>query len=527
MKQKMSLLKRVWFSFGVLALAYAGALVYSILTGISGERALSAVSDTTFPASQDAQNANNAFGQVAKLYEDAALMGEVDLLTKAAELAETVQTALLHLAELDGLGTVTEDAQALHSAMEAYLTEGKRVYGAMVAGEMTDALTVAGGELAEQREQIQTALTDLSKNSADLLRSQVSGTIVRSRRGRRTLTVFFIIGLVAVSIIYVVIKRTFVAPINRVIDGLTGGSRNVTSASGQVTSSGQETARGANEQAASLEDVMAALQQMSRMTRQNADNAGQADAMATGARATTDKGKQAMERLAETINRIKNSADETAKIVKTIDEIAFQTNLLALNAAVEAARAGEAGKGFAVVAQEVRSLAQRCAEAARTTAGLIEESQTNATHGVSAAEEATEVLTEVDGAVEQVGTLISEVSTGNKEQARGIEEVKEAVQQIDSITQSNAANAEEAASAAQELQTQARKLESMVVELVAVVGERSSADPVPEHRPGPRPGSPARAPAPLVDAHRSRQLLAEVPAPGSRPSPTALPRPRQ
>jgi ABC-type transporter Mla subunit MlaD len=173
-----------------------------------------------------------------------------------------------------------------------------------------------------------------------------------------------------------------------------------------------------------------------------------------------------MKRMTETIGKIKSSSDETAKIVGTIDEIAFQTNLLALNAAVEAARAGEAGKGFAVVAEEVRNLAQRSAEAARNTADLIEGAVRNADGGVKVTEEVSSVLDEISEGSRKVSDLVNEIAAASGEQAQGIEQVNLAVSQLDKVTQQNAANAEESASAAEELSSQAEEMRSLVGQFV-------------------------------------------------------------
>ena len=180
-----------------------------------------------------------------------------------------------------------------------------------------------------------------------------------------------------------------------------------------------------------------------------------------------------MTRMSAAIDDIKQSSDQTAKIIKTIDEIAFQTNLLALNAAVEAARAGEAGKGFAVVAEEVRNLAQRSAEAARTTADMIEGSVKNADNGVGISKEVAETLGEIAEGNRKVNDLVGEISAASNEQSQGIEQISTAVTQMDQITQSNAANAEESASASEELSAQAEELTNMVRDLQAVVGSTS------------------------------------------------------
>ena len=265
------------------------------------------------------------------------------------------------------------------------------------------------------------------------------------------------------------ITRSITGPINRVISGLSQGSEQVTSAASQVAQSSQSMAEGASEQASSLEETSASLQQMAAMTRQNAEGAKQANLGATEARDAADRGRNAMSRMSGAINEIKQSADQTAKIIKTIDEIAFQTNLLALNAAVEAARAGDAGKGFAVVAEEVRNLAQRSADAAKNTSALIEGSQKNADNGVAASVEVAKILDEIAAAAKKVAQLAAEVASSTDEQAAGISQITTAMSSMDQVTQSNAANSEEAASASEELSAQANELLDMVGVLTTIV----------------------------------------------------------
>jgi methyl-accepting chemotaxis protein len=171
---------------------------------------------------------------------------------------------------------------------------------------------------------------------------------------------------------------------------------------------------------------------------------------------------ESMKRLSDAINRIKASSDSTAKIVKTIDEIAFQTNLLALNAAVEAARAGDAGKGFAVVAEEVRNLAMRSAEAAKNTSNLIEESVSNAEQGVSINQEVLTNLREINAQVDKVSEVMAEIASASDQQSQGIGQITDGVDQVNHMTQRNAANSEESASSAVELDNLAHKMQKMV-----------------------------------------------------------------
>ena len=203
--------------------------------------------------------------------------------------------------------------------------------------------------------------------------------------------------------------------LSRVIEALDAGAKQVSSASGQVASSSQAMAQGATEQAASLEETSASLEEMASMTKQNADNSRQAEGLTTSAWDAVELSNQTVGRLTDVMHQIKSASDETAKIVKTIDEIAFQTNLLALNAAVEAARAGDAGKGFAVVAEEVRTLAQRCAAAAKDTESLIQQSQHSSDGGVNESAQMGTALSGVRESVDKVAQLIKEVAAGSAE----------------------------------------------------------------------------------------------------------------
>jgi methyl-accepting chemotaxis protein len=236
----------------------------------------------------------------------------------------------------------------------------------------------------------------------------------------------------------------------------------VSSASAHISEGSQVLSQGASEQAGSIEEVSSSLHEVASMTRQNSENAKEARSLSTSAEVAVEEGVGSMNRLSEAIGRIKASSDSTAKIIKTIDEIAFQTNLLALNAAVEAARAGDAGKGFAVVAEEVRNLAMRSAEAAKNTANLIEESVKNSENGVNLNQEVLKNLNEINGQVKKVGAVMAEIAAASEQQTQGVDQVNGVINQMNIVTQQIAANAEESASGAEELSGQAEELKSMV-----------------------------------------------------------------
>jgi len=243
-----------------------------------------------------------------------------------------------------------------------------------------------------------------------------------------------------------------------------GSAEQVHDASRQIAGGAQTLASGASQQAASLEEISSSLQELSAMASQSAGNARAAHDLAGSARARTTEGAAEMVRLSDAMLRIKRSSDDTARIVRSIDEIAFQTNLLALNAAVEAARAGDAGRGFAVVAEEVRALALRSAEAAKSTAALIEEAVQNAEAGVALNDAVTRTFGAIDTDVQRMSDVVAEIASAAEQQAHGVGQINAAVEDMNEVTQQVAANAEEAAAAAEELSAQSTLLDGMVAE---------------------------------------------------------------
>ncbi|MDH5751640.1 MAG: methyl-accepting chemotaxis protein [Deltaproteobacteria bacterium] len=304
-----------------------------------------------------------------------------------------------------------------------------------------------------------------------------------------------------------------------VIERLTSASSQVTTVSDQLTMNSQTLAEGSSTQASNLEETSSTLEEVASMTRQNADHAQQVDNLAAQARDFTNHGLNAMQRMGEAIGNIKESSDKTALIIKTIDAIAFQTNLLALNAAVEAARAGDAGRGFAVVAEEVRTLAQRSAEAARDTSLLIQESQERAEMGVEMAEEMKKVLEDVSSSVTGMTELVRSVAVSSSEQSRGVEQINKAVAGMDEITQSNAASSEETSASCQELYSQAAELQTMLDDLVTIVNGRRN-----YRVGGPSQSSLARNIAPAANPGLSPKLFErKETAPEEQPAGKAIP----
>ena len=252
------------------------------------------------------------------------------------------------------------------------------------------------------------------------------------------------------------------------------GTEHVVAAASQVATSAQGLSQQSTHQAASLQETSASMEEMASMTRKNAENAVQAADLATEVAQQVQGSNAALDDMVASMTAIRESSNKVAKIIKAIDEIAFQTNILALNAAVEAARAGEAGMGFAVVAGEVRSLAQRSAQAAKDTAILLEESITRSQEGTGRVEQVAHSITSITDNVLRVKGMVEEVRHASAQQSQGIDQVTQALAQMESVTQATAATAEESAAASEELNAQAETSMAVVRRLEAIVGSVST-----------------------------------------------------
>ena len=284
-----------------------------------------------------------------------------------------------------------------------------------------------------------------------------------------------------------------VVQMNSTLLAVNNAAVQVDSGSEQIAASSQSLSQGATESAASLQEISASMTQIGAQTKHNAENAQQANTLATEARTAAQRGSQHMGEMVAAMKDIDSSSQQISKIIKAIDDIAFQTNLLALNAAVEAARAGRHGKGFAVVAEEVRNLAARSAKAAKETAELIESSGAKVGKGTQIAAQTEKALVEIVEGITKAADLVSEIAAASNEQAEGVSQVSIGLGQIDSVTQQNTANAEETASSSEELSDQARQLKQLLTRFRLKGGQESSvARPGQAFRdaPAPRPAMP-------------------------------------
>jgi methyl-accepting chemotaxis protein/methyl-accepting chemotaxis protein-1 (serine sensor receptor) len=244
----------------------------------------------------------------------------------------------------------------------------------------------------------------------------------------------------------------------------------IASAASQVASSSQSLAQGSSQQAASLEETSSTTEEINSMASKNADSSSVMTRMVTNSQSEFVTTNRQLGEMVSAMDEINSSSAKISKIIKVIDEIAFQTNILALNAAVEAARAGEAGMGFAVVADEVRNLAQRCAQAAKDTAELIEDSIGKSGSGKAKVGLVATAIQKITDEFSTIKTLVDQVSSGSKEQTDGIGLIRRSLSQMEQLSQTTAASAEEGAAAAQQLNAQSEALKDIVARLNSMAG---------------------------------------------------------
>ncbi len=342
----------------------------------------------------------------------------------------------------------------------------------MISDNMKDeAVAFMEGEMTTVENQISDSFHKIITMEVQQADGTMQASTSRANWATWFASISTVIAFIAAVLFGVFMSMIITRPIARVIEGLNEGAEQVTAVASQVATSSQHMADGSSNQASAIEETSSSLEEMSSMTRQNADNAQLAnDMMTKEAAANFQLIGERMGTMEKAMQASVGASEETAKVIKTIDEIAFQTNLLALNAAVEAARAGEAGAGFAVVADEVRNLAMRATEAAKNTQDLITNSTGRIREATSLYGQVSEAMGKNGEIVQKVTELIGEIAAASREQAQGISQVNSAVVEMDKVAQQTAASAEESASAAEELNAQAEQMKSYVVDLIMLIG---------------------------------------------------------
>jgi methyl-accepting chemotaxis protein len=397
---------------------------------------------------------------------------------------------------------------AARDARVAFLAEIRRAVALDDAGDDAGARQLVLDGVEPLADRCQALFRKVIAYNGQLTELEATAARDGLRSGFLVSTTVLGLAILAGAVLAMGIIRSLSRALLGISDALETGAGKTTHAASQLTAVNQTVAAGCVEQGSAVAETGAALEQMSVMIRCTADNAARAKECAGQARQAAAAGAETMAAMDAAMRSIGTTSGEVAKIVKQIDEIAFQTNILALNAAVEAARAGEAGAGFAVVAEEVRSLAQRSAEAARETAERIEAAIESSRQGAASCGRMGSSLAEIAERSTAADKLVAEIATAAQEQSQGIRQIGTAIAQLDQVTRENAARAGEGATAAAELSGEAAAVRVHVDRLRAlVVPGRPAGSPAPVPAP---PAPPRRLPSPPTPP------LRRIPMPGDR-----------
>lgn len=473
MAKKMMLLPAVVFIFLM-------ALSYGAYDGLSNQKAaIEDIFNNRFKVYQDSADMIKKIGNVhANIYKIISWVNaqydDQKIQALAQEQTAVLEKTIVQTQNILKSSALTADEKKLfQKTLDDLLEYQKPAMGVVTVGSSdAGAATMFMGTADDKYQILNQTLEELLVLENKLSKEKYDSSLGSFNYVMRTFVIVLVIAIILSVLLNIFITRLITRPIKETIEvikkvaegdltqvididskdeiGELASSINTMrtkmgEAVGQSMSISQILSDSSSQQAASLEETSASLDEMASMTRQNASNTSEANSLMTAAKQAIEKANTSMADLTRSMKEIASASEQTQKIIKSIDEVAFQTNLLALNAAVEAARAGEAGAGFAVVADEVRNLAMRATESAKSTSSLIEDIVKKVRDGESLVSVTNNVFSEVTVSSSKVVELMGEIAAASQEQSQGIDQVNRAVADMNQVTQKNAANAEELA----------------------------------------------------------------------------------
>ncbi len=444
-------------SAGCVAMMLAITGVYHTVLGRAAAGARASV-EATLHQSNEAAEIADVVRDTQSILQSLVREKDPDKLEQMLGAFEKSKTAMS-----ERFGTLLAREADVEKAQTAWTAGSKQIVDQILIGNAAEANQSFINQLLPQYEKLLAAVDQVRVTRNDVIAQQTAAQSDSLGRTRTTVAVSVFGAAMAVSAISFALTRRIARPLRQSIQQLSSAASQVNDAATQVSSAANQSARNASTQASDLEQTTRTLAEVAQMTGANTEAARSAESLVAGTRQDASRGNATMATLNQTIRGIDESSSQMGKIIKVIEAIAFQTNLLALNAAVEAARAGEHGKGFAVVAEEVRNLAMRSADAARSTGALITESAHRAREGVSVCNTVAGDLGVIGERVNGMNELIATISGGSVRQADSVSRVRTAVEDLTKVTGQNAAVAEETASAAEELTSMAHTLQTRIV----------------------------------------------------------------
>jgi methyl-accepting chemotaxis protein/methyl-accepting chemotaxis protein-1 (serine sensor receptor) len=393
---------------------------------------------------------------------------------------KTIYDSIHEMRTMEMKPEVSSALNDMEDATKSYRAFTEKLLSDSRSGDMAAAFDIYNNELKPLQLREQKDVTQMANAQSETLR-QVESSAEGSSTAGLWMTGILLALVCALGVAFIFVIHQIIALMRSSVNELAQSAVQITSAAGQVSSSSQSLAQGSSEQAATIEETSSASTEINSMAHRNTENSSSAAEMVTRSGQGFDRANQSLAEMVSAMDGIDASSQKISKIIKVIDEIAFQTNILALNAAVEAARAGEAGMGFAVVADEVRNLAQRCAQAAKDTADLIEESIRRSSGGKHKVDEVAGAIRDITTEAVKIKEMVDEINLGSVEQSRGIDQIARSISQMEQVTQSNAANAEQSAAAAEQLNAQAEAMKDIVKSLRAMVDGAADGTSVARH----------------------------------------------